>query len=629
MKIYYSINGGAGDSYPLPISTGTSRGDGSFPWEGIPAKLSSDVIIRVSDFYDVDTREFSPSVKIQSILNITRPEVADLILAAGQEYSVEWSTAGWESGDNVFLQYSVDNGDWLMMAGGDQPYPNADGADDNSFLWILPMDAIDDNIRVRVVDGGNDDGRPSDSTNFNIGTIPFEIRAGLNVISPVGDDDPDQAEKWLVGSTHKITWGLIGDMDTVKMQISVDGSAFADISATGQIVAPTNIPADEGNPAIDPEYGWVWTIPDSISKQVKIRIVNEDDTDVSDASPKNFNIIGQIDFNPTLPQGGDNIWYVGETKAIAWTRIGNIPTVKLQYSTNGEDYVDIADAESLTQAESPFTWTVDNIIDPDIKIRAINTVIDGTKPTTPAVSGNIEVKGQLTINSPVLNDLWQVDNTYNVLWTPTGTMVNVKLRYSTNGFAGGNLDGNDIFGPEGEPAESLDAGDNGVQQSFIWKIPPNVSKTVTVRVINNADPDDVYGDSGVMKIVAGFKLLTPNGGASQVFKVDRNTSITWETHGAVTNALLQYSTNGFANEDQVTDITTVSAGTEGDSFSWDPILDGAVGTNIKIRIKDPLSDYSAGSGSCNPTVGESCTISDVSDQAFEVRRELEFLGSNG
>ncbi|MCK5180175.1 MAG: hypothetical protein KAR32_11655, partial [Candidatus Omnitrophica bacterium] len=202
VKIYYSINGGAGDSYPLPISTGTSRGDGSFPWEGIPAKLSSDVIIRVSDFYDVDTREFSPSVKIQSILNITRPEVADLILAAGQEYSVEWSTAGWESGDNVFLQYSVDNGDWLMMAGGDQPYPNADGADDNSFLWILPMDAIDDNIRVRVVDGGNDDGRPSDSTNFNIGTIPFEIRAGLNVISPVGDDDPDQAEKWLVGSTH-------------------------------------------------------------------------------------------------------------------------------------------------------------------------------------------------------------------------------------------------------------------------------------------------------------------------------------------------------------------------------------------------------------------------------------------
>jgi len=130
-----------------------------------------------------------------------------------------------------------------------------------------------------------------------------------------------------------------------------------------------------------------------------------------------------------------------------------------------------------------------------------------------------KLKGGIAINSPILDDLWQVDSTYNVLWTPTGSIGDtVKIEYSTNGFAD-ELENFPVVGPLGESATTLAAGTNGVLQSFTWKIPDTISNTVTVRVTNNNDAA-VLGDSNLMKIVGGFKVLTPNGGTSQFFEVD-------------------------------------------------------------------------------------------------------------
>ena len=627
IQIKYTMYGEAAEpTYPLTVIASTARGDGngSDSWASVPYPLSNEtlgqkVIIRVADYNDAETCDYSADLKIQSVLDVTQPEDANIIIASGtQDYQIKWNVTGWEDGDQALIQYRVGAGDWTEAeSNSTQPYDTVSGA--NIFLWDVPttQSVISKIVRVRVLDNG-------DQTNINQSEQLFEIRAGLDVTSPVGNANPDNAEKWLVGSTHKITWTLVGYMDTVKMQFSVNGSAFADIPAAGQQVPPTNIPADEGDPDIDPDFGWVWTIPDSISTQVKIRVVNEDDPDnVYATSPEHFNIIGQIDFNPTLPQGGDSIWYVGETKEIGWTTIGDIPAVNLQYFVNATDgWVDITGAHDLTS--SPYTWTVDDLIDPDISVRAINAVLDGSKPTTPAVSGDIEVKGQLTIDSPVLNDIWQVDNTYEILWTPTGTMDTVKLEYSTNGFAGGET--YDVLGPDDASAADLTAGNNGEQQSFVWELDKTdvvISHTVTVRATDN-DDGDVTGDSELMKIAGRFKVLTPNGGT--YYEVDRTETIQWETHGAITNALLQYSTNGFNNETEVVDIITVSAGSDGGTYAWKiPPVDDE---EVRVRIVDPDSAYVPATQTCSPIGSDTCTVSDKSDANFEIRPELEFLEAN-
>ncbi|MBN1870228.1 MAG: hypothetical protein JW847_06625 [Candidatus Omnitrophica bacterium] len=617
ISIKYTMHGEAEPpiTYPLTVIASTSRGDGngSYDWPSVPLPLSNDaanqvVVIRVADYNDAATCDYSAPLKIQSVLDVTQPEDDSIIIASGtQDYQIKWNVTGWEVGDQALIQYKVGAWPWVNAeSNSSQPYSVVSGP--NTFLWDVPttQSVISKSVRVRVVDYG-------DQSNINESDKLFEIRAGLTVTQPIGysaGPPVHPAEEWLVGETYQIKWNLVGYMATVKMQISVDGSEFADIDDA------ENINANSGS------TGWPWNIPDSISTMVKIRIVNEADPDVYADSPNYFNIIGQLDFSPALPESGDEVWLVGETKTIYWVATGSIPEVNLQYSIDGTNYIDIDGAQNLDTP--PFIWTVDDLIDPDIKIRAINSVLDGSKPTTPAVSGNIEVKGQLKINSPTLNALWQVDKTYVIRWTPKGTMDTVRLEYSFDGFASGNED-YDVKWPGTEnPADDLDAGDDNVEQSFDWVIPDTISTTVTVRVTNN-DDSDVYGDSQLMKIVGAFKVLAPNGGG--FYQVDRNTPIQWKTYGTVTNARLQYSTNSFINELQVTTITTVPAGSTGGSFSWPipPVDDN----EVRVRVQDPDSAYVPATQTCNPSGSQTCTISDISDADFEIRPELEFVSANG
>jgi hypothetical protein len=595
VSVWYTVHNELGlDTYPLQIVSTTPRATGSYVWNNVPVPLSNDaanqsVVIRVADFNDPLSRGLSPSVKIQSVLDVTQPEDNTIILASGtQDYQIKWNTTGWEAGDQVLVQYQVNGGAWTNAESNSaQPYANASGV--NTFLWDIPttQSVISNNVKVRVVDNG-------DPTNINESTQFFAIRAGLDVTSPDGNADPNLTEAWTVGTTQTVKWTLVGYMNTVKLQYSVNGGLF------------TQIPGAVGLTATAGATGFAWNIPDNISNQVRVRVVNEVDTAVYADSAYDFKIQGKLDFSPALPQGGDAIWYVGQTKTIAWTKIGTIPTVKLQYSLDGTNYSDITGATSLSG--TTFNWQVPDIIDPAINVRAINTVIDGTKPTTPAVSANIEVKGQLSLDAPVLNDIWQVDNTYNIRWKPTGTMSTVKLEYSKDGFVSG-LQNYAVLGPAGQLATSLPAGTSGVQQSFTWKIPNNIGNTVTVRVTNNAD-GTVYGNSGIMKIAGGLKLLTPNGGVGQFFNVDRSTPITWELHGTVANVDLQYSTNGFINESQVFPIVTRPATDL--SYSW--TIPNAIGSAVKVRVKD--------------NAGAAFTIADASDQNFEIRGELEFNATN-
>src|SRR3989338_7864815 len=178
-----------------------------------------------------------------------------------------------------------------------------------------------------------------------------------------------------------------------------------------------------------------------------------------------------------------------------------LPTVKLEYSTDGTNYNPITGAESL--AGLTFNWPAADAIDATVYIRASNT--DVTKPTIPAVSNSFEIKGRLNLDSPISTDRWQVDSTPDILWTPTGTMGTIKLEYSTDGF--GSVV-NPIPG-----AANLSAGVSGVQQSFGWQIPNDIGNTVSVRITPNTATQAAVDISDTFKIVGGLNLLTPNGGS--------------------------------------------------------------------------------------------------------------------
>ena len=91
--------------------------------------------------------------------------------------------------------------------------------------------------------------------------------ATLTVTSPIG------GENWVVGSSNNITWTNTGTINNVKIEISTD-----DGTSYSTIVAST------------PNTGsYSWTVPNSPSTTVKIRISN-DDGSISDTSDGNFTI---------------------------------------------------------------------------------------------------------------------------------------------------------------------------------------------------------------------------------------------------------------------------------------------------------------------------------------------------
>jgi hypothetical protein len=566
VSIWYSTNGGS--SFPYQIVASTSRALGQYSWTGVANTPSPNVLVRVADFNDVNSQGLSPAIKIQSILNITQPENGE-VLAAGDSYDITWTTSGTTT--NARLDYATNGGgtggDWSVIPGAENL------ANTGTYSWSVPATqaTLSDTAKVRVVD-------LADPTNWDESVNTFKVKSALTLTSPTNG-----TENWTVGTTQAVRWNLVGYMATVKLQYSVDGGAYV------QIPGATGIDAATG------AAGWVWTIPDNISSQVRVKIVNEADSSVSDVSNNDFTIQGQLVFNPAQPQTGDAIWRVGDVKALTWVKTGTIPNVKVEYSLDGTNYLPISGADNL--AGTTFNWTVPDIIDPAILVRVSN--VNAVKPTLPAVSGNIEVKGKLVINAPVLNDLWQVDNTYSVRWTPTGTMGTVKLEYSTDGFGAAVFP---IIGPLGESAAALPAGASGAQQSFVWKVPNNISDTVTVRVANNAD-GAVLADSALMKIAGGLKLTAPNGGTSQFFEVDGNTPITWELRGTVTTVDLEYSRDDFIADIQP--VATVPAANL--SYTW--TVPNAISTTVTVRIKDN-----------NATA---FTIGDKSDQNFEIRGKVD------
>src|SRR5207245_2327599 len=138
------------------------------------------------------------------------------------------------------------------------------------------------------------------------------IQGSLALTAPVG------GEVWTVGASRNITWTRTGTIANVKLEYSTNGGS----TYPNLITAST--PAAAGS--------YAWTVPDTISATVRVRITNVDDATVTSSSGSNFKIQGALTL--TAPNGGE-AWIVGESRNITWTRTGSIANVKLEYSTDG------------------------------------------------------------------------------------------------------------------------------------------------------------------------------------------------------------------------------------------------------------------------------------------------------
>src|SRR5207247_3313624 len=152
-------------------------------------------------------------------------------------------------------------------------------------------------------------------------------------------------------------------------------------------------------------------------------------------------------------------------------------------------------------------------------------------------------------------------------WTKTGTIVNVKLEYSTDNFV---------------TPVTIVSSTGAAGGSYSWVVPDIASTSVKVRVTNTGDTT-VFDDSNTaFTIKGGLAVTAPV--VTDVWTVGAVKTISWTSTGAgaIPTVNLEYSKYELFN-DTVIIATAVASGPTGGSYSW--TVADAIASTVKVRVK--------------------------------------------
>ena len=431
VRLEYSTD----DFNTATIIANTTINTGSYLWT-IPDHASSTVKVRVSDavfpsIYDVSDANFQITGGTAPGFTVDSPNGGE-VWAIGSSQTISWTTTGIIA--NVRLQYSKNNFATATTI-------VTSTVNDGSYLWLIPND-VSSTVKVRVSDISNPLVYDTSDADFWIG-----ITGNNNLLLT----SPNGGEVWPVGSSQNITWSTTGSIPGVKLEYSTDG-----------FITPILITAASLNTG-----SYTWTIPNDCSNTVKVRVSDSTfPTQVYDDSDACFRIRSNLLLNS--PNGGQ-VWQVGSSHNITWSSLGAIASVDLDYSL--DNFATVTPIATSTANTGSFPWnSIPNVPSTTVKVR----VSDASDPSVYDDSdANFEITTTLppglTITSPDGGEVWVQGNSHNITWTTIGTITDVMIEYSIDNFSTAitTID----------PSWPNTSGKS-------WNIPPDVSTTVRVRVLD-------------------------------------------------------------------------------------------------------------------------------------------------
>jgi hypothetical protein len=160
------------------------------------------------------------------------------------------------------------------------------------------------------------------------------------------------------------------------------------------------------------------------------------------------------------------------------------------------------------------------------------------------------------------------DSTYDIMWTYTGTIGNVKIQYSTNN--GGSW--------KNIVASTINSG------IYSWKTPKKQSDNCLIRISEtDGEPSDVSDAVFSIALPPSITIISPNGG--EIWEAGSSRDITWTSSGNVGNLNIEYST-----DNGVSWTTIESSAFNNGSFNW--IVPDSPSNNCLVRISGSDSDGS-------------------------------------
>ncbi|MGE5280051.1 MAG: hypothetical protein ACM3L6_04830, partial [Deltaproteobacteria bacterium] len=547
VKLEYSTNGGS--TYPFTIVASTNGLTGTYPWS-VPDAISDQVRVKITDVNDsLVTDESDANFFIKGYVVLQTPNGGEA-WGVGTTQNITWARYG-SAVSNVKLEYSDNGGtsyDTVIIASTD--------AATGSYPWQIP-DHINATMKIKIT--STTDSTITDTSNNN-----FKIVGVLTVQAPNG------GEQWGVQTQHNISWTMSGSISNVKIDYSTNsGQAYPN-----PVVAST--PAGS--------LAYLWTIPDAVSNAVRVRVADASDSTVFDTSNADFSI--EARFDVTSPDGGE-VWVVGSSHDITWTKIGSTPNVKIEYSTDSGLNFPNTIIDSTPNTGS-YPWVVPDVISSSLRVRVSDANNTDAYNDSEA---NFKIRGNITVAAPNGNEAWIVGSKYNILWTKTGSIANVKLEYSTDG--GGTY-----------PSLILASIGAGVG-TYEWTIPDDRSQTCRVKVTDTTDSSVFDTSNADFKIRGNLVVTAPNG--SEQWAVESLHDITWTRTGSIPTVKLEYSIDGGS-----TYPNTIIASTDASAETYPWTIPDTISNLARVRVVDTTDS----------------TVNDISNANFKIMGVLELTSPN-
>ncbi len=393
-----------------------------------------------------------------------------------------------------------------------------------TYSWTIP-NTLSSNCLVRISDIDN-------VTNIDSSDAKFTIQSTPSIVIT----RPNGGESFETGAQELITW-TSNNVTTVKLEYSIDNGAKWNLIKSAQ-----------------PSTGsYLWSVPNLSSNQCKIRITDENNSNVFDLSDNKFTIIPRIVL--TNPNGGNQI-YVGSNFNITWTST-NVANVDLYYSVdNGTNWTQI-NTSTINAAAGTYTWM--NIPNNPSSYCLIR-ISDSSAPGILDISDNVfSIINKIKLISPNGNESWQSGSSQKIEWQST-SVTNVSLAYSTN---------------NGISWTSIATSVSATTGFYNWTIPTITSNQIKVRVSDSVNPN-VFDISDLFFTISSIDLKTPNG--SENYTIGSMQTITWASN-LISKIKLEYSIDNGLNWILIEDNVTSSG-----IYYWQ--VPNTSSTQCRVRISE-------------------------------------------
>jgi len=442
---------------------------------------------------------------------------------AGAEWQVNTQqniTWDFRNIQTIKIEYSTNNGtSWMPVA-------PAVSAALKTYSWTIP-NTTSSTARIKL----------SDSANASISLISeqFSIyNPTIALTSPVGN------EHWQAGLTKSITWNS-SLVDFIKIEYSLDEGA------TWKLLK-NNVTASTG------KYDWtIWDTLSTDKARIKISDLNSGPT-ISDSSSSNFKVTR---IKILSPNGGE-VYQAGTSTNIQWQVSTHIAAVNLEYSSNGgSSWEPIATGVNASLGQ--YTWTMPNAY--QTTQGRVRAVVTDALSITDTSDGNFKI-GWINVATPNGNEFVQSGKTYQITWTKSSSVSNVKIEYSLNSDANYQIIEADI------PSTG----------KYDWTIPDNISGNLArIRISDASASTQIRDISDTTFDIALLKLTAPATGTN--WASGSTQSIKWNSSSNLANVRIEYSSNNGLSWGSVAASVTASDS----NYSW-TIPTTLLSSQTKVRI---------------------------------------------